>query len=284
MIDCLKDALGLGNFFFKNMTGYLLSKKYRHNCIYNEGFMKLGIDFNKYNVYENEINNLDEAIININDDELHLYFENKLTIDFNKKYKLSEYCQLSFISKLLLDHFSDENFELRKSIINNNIYKDRYNNNNDLIIHLRLLDPLKWTNEWKNDIKNKYENQNPFPVDGLNYYRYLLNSINYENGYITTDVPNCTLVNTLSREFNLKILDCNKIYNNDDEINTIQFASTCKYILLSHGTFSWLIGLLGFYSNIYYLNFENFNKTTYGWSSTEMYYLSNWNKINYKIY
>lgn len=282
MIDCLKQQHGLGNYFFKNMTGYFLSKKYKYNCIYNKGFEKLGIDFNKYNIYENY--NLDQNIINITDDELYLYFEDKKKFLHNKKYKLLQYCQLPFISKLILKHFSDENFELRKSIINNNIYKSRYKNNNDLIIHLRLLDPLKWTNEWKDDIKNKYDNQNPFPVDGLEYYRFLLNSINYENGYITTDVPNCDLVNKLCKEFNLNILSSNKIYNNDDEIDTIQFASTCKYILLSHGTFSWLIGLLGFYSNIYYLNFENFNKRTYSWSCTQMYYLSNWNKINYKIY
>jgi hypothetical protein len=30
------------------------------------------------------------------------------------------------------------------------------------------------------------------------------------------------------------------------------FASSCKNVVLSNGTFSWLIGLLGFYSNVYY--------------------------------
>ena len=30
------------------------------------------------------------------------------------------------------------------------------------------------------------------------------------------------------------------------------FASTCKNVILSSGTFSWLIGLLSYYSNIYY--------------------------------
>ena len=36
------------------------------------------------------------------------------------------------------------------------------------------------------------------------------------------------------------------------------FASTCKNIVLSHGTFSWLIGLLGFYSTIYYQKITRF--------------------------
>ena len=38
---------------------------------------------------------------------------------------------------------------------------------------------------------------------------------------------------------------------------TIQFGSTCKHILLSHGTFSAMIGYLAFYSkNIYYPNIK----------------------------
>ena len=37
-----------------------------------------------------------------------------------------------------------------------------------------------------------------------------------------------------------------------NEIDTIQFGSTCKNIILSHGSFSAMIGNLSFYSNIYY--------------------------------
>mgnify|MGYP006925716681 CR=1 FL=1 len=39
-----------------------------------------------------------------------------------------------------------------------------------------------------------------------------------------------------------------------DEIQTFQFASTCKNIILSHGTFSAMIGYLGFFSNVYFPN------------------------------
>ena len=41
---------------------------------------------------------------------------------------------------------------------------------------------------------------------------------------------------------------------NINPIETIQFGSTCKNIILSHGSFSAVIGYLGFYSNIYYMN------------------------------
>jgi hypothetical protein len=37
-----------------------------------------------------------------------------------------------------------------------------------------------------------------------------------------------------------------------NEVDTIMFGNTCKYIVLSGGTFSWLIGLLGFNSVVYY--------------------------------
>ena len=35
-----------------------------------------------------------------------------------------------------------------------------------------------------------------------------------------------------------------------NEINTIQFASTCKHIVLSHGSFSAIIGYLSFFSGM----------------------------------
>ena len=45
-----------------------------------------------------------------------------------------------------------------------------------------------------------------------------------------------------------------------NEIETIQFASTCKNVVLSHGTYSGIIGYLSFYSNVYYCKVN-----TVGW-------------------
>ena len=39
-----------------------------------------------------------------------------------------------------------------------------------------------------------------------------------------------------------------------DPVKTIQFGSTCKHIVLSHGSFSAMIGYLGFFSQVYYPN------------------------------
>jgi len=62
-----------------------------------------------------------------------------------------------------------------------------------------------------------------------------------------------------------------------DEITTFQFASTCKHIILSHGSFSAVIGYLSFFSNIYYPEFES-NKIWHG----DMFSIKNWIKLKIK--
>ena len=37
-------------------------------------------------------------------------------------------------------------------------------------------------------------------------------------------------------------------------VNTILFGSTNKYVILSHGTFSGIIGYMSFYSKVYFIN------------------------------
>jgi hypothetical protein len=64
---------------------------------------------------------------------------------------------------------------------------------------------------------------------------------------------------------------------NFDEINTFQFASTCKNIILSHGSFSAVIGYLSFCSNVYYPEYE-LNKIWYG----DMFSIDNFIKLSVK--
>jgi hypothetical protein len=59
-----------------------------------------------------------------------------------------------------------------------------------------------------------------------------------------------------------------------DEIDTFQYASTCKNIILSHGSFSAVIGYLSFFSNIHYPEYE-LNKIWYG----DMFSINNWIKL-----
>ena len=64
--------------------------------------------------------------------------------------------------------------------------------------------------------------------------------------YISTDDPSHSMVKEALRNYpNAKLIEY-------DAITTIQFASTCKNIVLSHGSFSAVIGYLSFFSKINY--------------------------------
>ena len=161
-------------------------------------------------------------------------------IDGNKSY-----FQTKEITNLLYNHIYDN----KKDIIDNNPYKDRYNNNNDCFIHIRLGDATKW---------------NP----GLDYYIKCLKLLNFNNLYIASDDLNNKMISELRKIYkSLKIIDY-------DEIKTIQFGSTCKYIILSHVSYSAIIGYLGFFSDIYYKKYE-LGKIWYG----DMFSIKKWNVI-----
>jgi hypothetical protein len=92
--------------------------------------------------------------------------------------------------------------------------------------------------------------------------------ITFDNLYISTDSKNHELINNIINHYpNTRVIDYN-------EVNTIHFGSTCKYVVLSHGSFSATIGYLSFFSNVYYSEYEK-NKIWYG----DMFSIDGWNKI-----
>ena len=141
------------------------------------------------------------------------------------------WCQTREFSYALKYYF--DKVKIRLNVIKNNIFKERYDKNNDLYIHLRLGDV-------ESRFKNIYE-----------YYEKSISKLKFDNGFISSDDVNHNICQKLIQKYNLKIL-------NYDEIETIMFASTCNHIVLSGGTFSWLIGFLAFFSkNIYYPTITN---------------------------
>ena len=52
----------------------------------------------------------------------------------------------------------------------------------------------------------------------------------------------------------IKTLYPKVVFVEKNPIETIQFGCTCKNIVLSHGSFSAVIGYLGFFSDIFYPN------------------------------
>ena len=155
------------------------------------------------------------------------------------------YYQTSKFANLLQKYFQIE--EYRNPVIKNNIYKDRYNNNNDLFVHVRL-DDVRTHNA------------------GFEYYDKILSSINFDKGYIASDEITHEICKKLIEKYNLKII-------NLPEIPTIMFGSTCRYVVLTSGTFSFVIGILSFFSKVFYL--KQFNT----WCPASLYEINDWTEV-----
>ena len=130
------------------------------------------------------------------------------------------------------------NFENR--VFEANPYKNRYGNNNDLFLHVRLGDTI----DLKFNVIYKYYDEILDKIYQSDNYK---NNLYFNSGvsYITSDSIGHEICQKLIHKYNLKIY-------NSDEIDTIQFGSTCQNIVLSNGTYSWLLGLLSFCSNVHY--------------------------------
>jgi len=234
---------GIGNIFFKNMVMHILASKYNLKATYNifEKFKKLGID-----LYVDGLNDYKENNLTLTDDNFFEYIE-KDSI-FSKNIVINGYFQTNEFAKYLKKYFIDNN--LFENIKNSNIYKERYNNNNDLFIHIRLNDAEKHNH-------------------GIVYYEKALSLIKYNVGYISSDNIAHPLCQYLIKKYKLKIY-------NSKVVDTIQFSSTCKNLILSNGTFSWLIAFMAFYSKIYYPQ-PNLQHVWFG----DIFIYPEWNSVNY---
>jgi hypothetical protein len=171
--------------------------------------------------------------------------------------------QTKEISNFIYKHLNSD--KVKTKIMEVNPYKTRYNNNNDVFMHIRLDDAATW---------------NP----GLDYYLNIVKQLAFENLYIGTDEKTHSIVKKICSDYpNAKILDY-------DEVKTIQFASTCKHVILSHGSFSAIIGYLSFFSNVNYSEYIYIeNKASYRQNDPpkmwcgDMFSIDNSNWIKHKL-
>ena len=207
----------LCNHVIRNMAVSVIARKHNLRTMYSyeNECNELGIELhhgpNKYN----QTNRVTDKEV------LELMTEPK-TVRYNLNVNKT-YCQTQGITDILFK-------ELRlnmKSIMDKNPYKERYENNNDLFLHIRLADAKKYN-------------------EGIDYYIHCINNIKHDALYIATDNFNDKMIKDIRGLYPAaKLVEKNPI-------QTIQFGSTCKYIALSHGTFSAMIGYLGFFSTVYY--------------------------------
>jgi len=238
-----------GNIFIRNFVAEYIAKKNNLKIKYEryDQFEKLGIKlFIGENTYEETLLITDENIDNIifNDNIFNIYALNRnilfKQVSYNP-FNLTDYawCQSSSIISHIRNIVNSEN-----RVYNSNPYKERYGNNNDLFIHIRLGDALDLN---YNVSYEYYDNI----ISKIYYADNYKNSPHNNTGisYITSDSINHDICQRLINKYGLKIYD-------SDEIDTVQFGSTCQNIVLSNGTYSWLIGLLSFKSNVHYPNIK----------------------------
>jgi len=137
----------------------------------------------------------------------------------------SYYYQTPFIAKYLRNYLAEDEHKTR--IIQKNKFRERYRYNNDVFIHIRI----------------KGAAQEYLP--DYNYIDLALSRIKkYDNIYLASDeYSNPYCVDYITKYKMIPI--------NYQEIETIQFGSTCRYIVLTNGTFGWITGVLGYFSEVY---------------------------------
>jgi hypothetical protein len=235
------------NQFIRAMAAHFISKNLSISAAY---------PFNMKDFLGIQLNNVDNIIdkgniikIDLTEDNFIDYINNIISLKDNTLLNLNNiFCQTKEHALKIYDFV---NQDVNKGcIIKHNKYSDTmYGKNNHVFVHVRLGDVI---------------NNNP----GLNYYKEVLSKIKFNNGYISSDSINHPICSQLIDEFKLKPLSFN-------EIDTIHFGSMCKYIVLSNGTFSWLIGLLGFSSDIYWPEIKKV------WHGDIFDCMPNWKKVYY---
>lgn len=141
--------------------------------------------------------------------------------------------------------------EIKSTYISRNQFRERFDTNQDCFVHIRLGDVIR---------------HNP----GIDYYLKALALIEFQNLFVATDSPNHPMIQQLRNMYPNLSLVC------EDEVRTIQFGSTCKYLILSHGSFSAVIGYLGLYSTVYYPKYKE-GHIWYG----DMFSIPGWTSIDY---
>lgn len=236
-----------GNHFIRDVAMSLLAKRHNLHIRYcsNDLIESLGIDlFCGTTIHEDTQVLTDSTYFNF-------YNSAMLTCNLNPNTAYS-YLQVKEIVDMIYEYLRTH--EVQSKIISYNPFKYRYNNNNDLYVHVRLGDVIRFS-------------------PGLVYYMNAIKNVKYDKLYISTESPDHEYIETLLKEFpGSHLLPY-------DEIKTIQFASTCKHIILSHGTFSAVIGYLAFFAeNVYFPEFEK-NKVWYG----AIHFIPSWTKLSYHI-
>jgi hypothetical protein len=150
------------------------------------------------------------------------------TLDVNVK--TDGWFQIDSISRFIHAHLNSE--PVQTKIKAKNRFNSQYGRNTHCFIHVRLGDVAQY---------------NP----GFDYYHGVLQSIGLDNidtVYVSTDSPDHKIIQRLRDTLGEKM----SLMETNDLHEIIMFGSTAKYVVLSYGSFSALIGYLAYESTVYY--------------------------------
>jgi len=237
-----------GNRIFINLvTDYVARiNKLKINYIDYAKFIELGIPLFSNN--NNSVLNKNHLIV-LNDSNIDNIFTNTDLIK-NKNLVIDGYFQTPIVARYIKNIIILN----KENIIKNNKYLS--NTNTNLFVHVRLGDII-----------------NLNYLESYEYYDKAINNISFEKGYISSDSINNETCQKLIKKYNLEVFS-------DNEVNTIHFASTCKNIVLSSGTFSWIIGLFGSVLNDSKVYYPVKKQNRVIWHG-DIFVFSEWNKIIY---
>ena len=199
----------------------MLAKQYDLSAeyTYKEDMKKLGITlFSGKRVFPETRTVTDVEIVQMIKGN-NPFTESNLIIHGDKSYFQDKESSL-----LLYSYLKKHQDEIRQQ----NPFHSRYGKNKNAFVHLRLDDAAQW---------------NP----GYDYYEKALLQCDFDKAYLSTDSKNHEMVAKLLKRF--PTMEINPY---EDIIQTWQFGSSCKHIILSHGSFSAMIGYLAFDSDVYH--------------------------------
>jgi hypothetical protein len=210
----------LANRFFGNMIFSLLSEKYKVEVSYSreEELAEMGLTFYKQDPPEDPTKR--DILVEITNDSIVEYIRGDYPTErvWFTGIAPDTYFQTPAICHLFKEVFSDP--IRRAPLREKNPFQERYGKNNDVFVHIRL-----------GDIHHL--------CPSIVYYDRALQNIVFEKGYISSDSPSHPLVRALIVKYKLQLVEL-------APHRTIQFANTCNHLVLSNGTFSWMMGFFAF--------------------------------------
>lgn len=221
-----------GNHFIRNVLMHILAEKYdlAMEYSYSNIIRALGIPLfsGSQKFQENRILDSDAKMERLLQEIDLSCLDSGFILEKNLIMLGDIYCQTREMTNILYDFLRSE--RIRSGIIQANPFRSRYENNNDIFVHIRL-----------GDVADK----NP----GFVYYEKVLKSLEkkgYDHIILSSDSPSHPICQKIFMGFR------NTSFLQVSEIQTIHYASTCRNIVLSHGSFSAVIGYLSFFSEVYY--------------------------------